>query len=133
MKKLLFILSALSVIAFGGHYEDGLNAYKAGNYDQALVCWQKAADKGHVEAIYNLGYMYASGRGVKQDYKKAAEFCQKAADMGYMKAQYDLGVMYENEIGVKQDYAKAEKFYKKAADLGLVKAEHNLEALQKKL
>jgi TPR repeat protein len=132
MKKLLLILSALSVIAFGGHYEDGLYAYNAGDYDQASVCWQKATDKGHVEATYNLGYMYASGRGVKQDYKKASALCQKAADQGYVRALYDLGVMYENGIGVKQDYKKAVKFYQKAADQGLVRAKRNLEVLQLK-
>lgn len=132
MKKLLLTLSALSVITFGGNYEDGLKAYKTGDYEQAVDFWQKAAENGHVEATYNLGCMYASGRGVKQDYKKASEFCQKAAENGYVKALFNLGVMYENGIGVKQDYKKAEILYKKAADQGLAQAKLNLEALQLK-
>jgi TPR repeat protein len=71
--------------------------------------------------------MYARGQGVKQDYKKAAEFCQKAADQGHVKALYNLGVMYENAMGVKQDYKKAAQLYQKAANYGLVRAKLNLE------
>ena len=45
-------------------------------------------------AEYNLGVKYERGEGVKQDYKKAANFYQKAADQGNANAQANLAVLY---------------------------------------
>ncbi len=37
--------------------------------DAVAASWfRKAAEQGHAEAPYNLGFMYAKGRGVAQDY-----------------------------------------------------------------
>jgi TPR repeat protein len=76
--------------------------------------------------------MYANGKGVKQDYKKAVEWYQKTADQGYVTAQYNLGLMYENGKGVKQDYKKAVEWYQKAADQGDAPAKKALDRLSKK-
>ncbi len=37
----------------------------------AVGWWRKAAEQGHAKAQYNLGFMYAKGRGVTQDYVQA--------------------------------------------------------------
>ena len=60
---------------------------------------KKTTDQEHTRAQYDLGMMYARGRGVTQDYKTAAQWYQKAADQGYARAQYSLGRMYENGYG----------------------------------
>jgi len=40
--------------------------------DKEAVRWNRlAADLGFASAQYNLGFMYANGRGVPQDYEKA--------------------------------------------------------------
>jgi hypothetical protein len=36
--------------------------------NEALKWFRKGADQGNAEAQYSLGYMYASGQGVPQDY-----------------------------------------------------------------
>ena len=40
-------------------------------YAQAVVWYHKAADQGDAGAQFNLGFMYAQGRGVPQDYAQA--------------------------------------------------------------
>ena len=78
------------------------------------------------EELFNLGYNYAYGKGVQQDYAKAVEYYTKAANMGHAGAQNNLGVCYKNGEGVKQDYAKAVEWYQKAANQGHARAQNNL-------
>jgi tetratricopeptide (TPR) repeat protein len=65
-----------------------------------------------------LGFLYANGYGVAQDYAKAREWYEKAADKGDGDAMTALGLLYDNGHGVAQDYAKAREWYEKAADKG---------------
>ena len=57
MKKILLAFSAFAVMAFGGDYEDGQIADKAGDYKKAAELYQKAADKGNWKAQFKLGCM----------------------------------------------------------------------------
>lgn len=43
--------------------------------------------------------MYAGGRGVDKDEKRAVKMYTLAADQGHASAQYNLGVMYEHGRG----------------------------------
>ena len=73
----------------------------------------KAAEQGVADAQNDLGFMYASGKGVQQDDAKAAKWYCKAAEQGYAKAQYNLGVAYDSGEGVMQsDEAAADWYYK---------------------
>jgi len=54
----------------------------AQDYDMARQWYQKAANAGNTDAMYNLGLLYRDGQGVAQDYDKACEWFQKAADAG---------------------------------------------------
>jgi len=74
----------------------------------------------------DLGFNYATGDGVPQDYAEAVKWFRKAADQGNAVAQSNLGVMYDNGQGVAQDYAEAVKWFRKAADQGNAKAQTNL-------
>ncbi|MGP9492362.1 tetratricopeptide repeat protein [Psychrobacter sp. AOP7-B1-24] len=78
------------------------------------------------DAQYNLGVMYDTGKGVHQNYAKAAEWYRKAADQGYAKAQFNLGLAYYKGEGLRQDYAKAAEWFEKAADQGDAEAQYNL-------
>ena len=52
-----------------------------------------AADRGHAAAQFNLGVMFAEGRGVKKDDVGALEWHIKAAENGQIPAaQFNLGV-----------------------------------------
>ncbi len=58
-------------------------------------------------AQYNLGVMYADGRGVAKDAQQAVVWYRKAADQGDADAQNNLGVMYANGAGVPKDAQQA--------------------------
>ena len=53
------------------------------NYQESVKWYQKAAKQGHAKAQFNLGVMYANGKGVKQDYAKAKEYFGLACDNKY--------------------------------------------------
>ena len=70
------------------------------------------------QAQYNLGQLYANGRGVPQDYATAQKWYEKAASQNHAWAQVQLGQLYANGRGVPQDYATARKWYERAAARG---------------
>jgi len=77
--------------------------------------YQKAAEQENAQAQNALGWMYAQGKGVKQDYNKAVALYKKSSEQGYARAQANLGWMYDEGNGVKQDYEIAIRWYQKAA------------------
>lgn len=86
-------------------------------------CWLNKVANGYTnnpeaksDALFNMGYMYCNGIGIKQDFDKGIEWYKKAADAGNSGAMNNIGYMYFSGEGVKQDYSKAYKWYKKAAD-----------------
>src|SRR2546425_133413 len=79
---------------------------------------QKKADSGDTNAMFELGEMYANGKGVPKDAAKAAEWLQKWATQGDALAQFNLGIMYADGEGVPKDIAKAAGWLQKAATQG---------------
>ena len=69
--------------------------------------YRKAADQGDANAQTNLGYLYANGQGVAQDFAQAMTWYRKAADQGNAIAQNNIGDLYANGQGVAQDFAQA--------------------------
>jgi len=68
---------------------------------------------------YNLGLMYADGKGiVKQNYDRARYYYEKACDGGNTDGCYNLAAMYYHGKGMKQDYFKAKEISVKACDSG---------------
>ena len=97
--------------------QDGVAAYKRGNFTVALKELAPLAGSGNVEAQLLLGGMYSGGvGGIPQDYAKATSWYRKAAEQGNAPAQTSLGVMYEKGIGVMQDDKEAISLYHKAAE-----------------
>jgi TPR repeat protein len=85
--------------------------------------------QGLASAQFNLGMLYANGRGVPQDYTMARNWWEKSAAQGHAKAQAQLGVLYANGWGVPQDYAQARQWYENAAAQGNAWAEAQLAVL----
>ncbi len=74
MKKLILGLTAASLCAlaslpaFAGPFEDGVDAYEAGDNVKAASLFQKAADEGNTRAYLNLGIFYESGAGRRHEW-----------------------------------------------------------------
>lgn len=82
----------------------------------------QAAEQGDAKAQFNLGGMYAEGKGIPQDYKQAVQWYRKAAEQGEALAQFNLGAMYYNGEGVPQNMAIAKKWFSRACNNGFKKA-----------
>ena len=129
MRTLLTALTALMLFAtpvVAWDWEDGVDAYKAGDYQKAFRLWEPLAKRGHAKAQSNLGVMYSNGKGVTKDDAKAVYWYRKAAQHGDAAAQYSLGSMYNEGKSVPEDDAKAVRWYRRAAEQGYEKAQHNL-------
>ena len=68
---------------------------KALTPEERFAKLQKDAEDGNAQAQFNLGLMYAKGKGVLKDTAKAVEWYQKAAAQGDAQAQFNLGQMYD--------------------------------------
>jgi len=89
------------------------------NHVRAADWFLKAAQQGHLEAHFYLGWVYEDGFfGVKRDEARAHEWYLKAAQQGHDHAQYRLGRMYAEGMGVPQDHAQARQWWLKAAQQG---------------
>ena len=84
-------------------FENGLEAYEAGDHAAALKEWQPLAEQGDADAPYNIGVMYEYGEGVLQDNAEAVKWYLLAAEQGDAQAQYNLGLIYYYGEGVFQD------------------------------
>ncbi len=119
------LLVALAAPAWAG-FDEGVAAYKRGDYATALREMRPLAEQGFAPAQYNLGIIYGKGFGGPQDYVEAAKWHRKAAEQGLASAQYNLGIIYRYGLGVPQDYAEAVRWYRKAAMQGDALAQLNL-------
>ena len=95
-----------------------VNSISLKDGEKAFIWYQKAADAGYAAAQGNLGYCYANGIGVAQNYEKSCEWLQKAVDQGNADAQFQLGCCYLMGRGVPQDKTEAIYWLEKARDKG---------------
>jgi TPR repeat protein len=101
------LLAMLSFPAFGG-FADGLEAFERKDYAVALAEWRPLAEKGMIEAQYNLGLLYSNGYGVEADLTEALKWYLAAAEQGYARAQFRVGEIYEaDQGGIQQDLIQA--------------------------
>lgn len=106
-------------------WAEGDKYYKLCEFEKAFEYFEKAANAGSAEAMYDLGYLYYSGEGVEKSYDLALKWYEKAADLGNLRAMYKLGLFYE-QVDDRKDFEKAVLWYQKAADKGDMYAQCNL-------
>jgi hypothetical protein len=70
---------------------------------EEMEALQDAAEKGDVDAQYELGEAYYNGWDVPQDYARAVKWWLRAAGQGDSNAQYQLGCAFSNGEGCVQD------------------------------
>lgn len=92
--------------------------HKAERLEEAVVYYQQAGLQGHALAQKSLGFAYAAGLGVTQNYAKAAEWHHLAAEQGDSDAQHNLGFLYADGRGVPRDLIQAHMWYNIAAAHG---------------
>jgi TPR repeat protein len=104
------------------------------DYVKARAWWEKAAQKGHMEAEYNLGLVYYRGvqnggdgtDPARRDFTKALEWWNKAAAHRHSIAMYSLAGMARTGEGQPKNMQLAAGWYAKAAELGHPEAQYQL-------
>lgn len=81
---------------------------------------QQAADQGHIDAIYTLGYCYETGSHVDGvDHAKALSYFRPLAENEIAAGQFKMGLYYElGDGGLEADSVKAIEYYQLAAAQG---------------
>ncbi|MFV8834606.1 tetratricopeptide repeat protein [Aquisalimonas sp.] len=72
-------------------FEEGRQAYVAGDYGTAFERLITEAEAGNPDAQYTIGYMYFEGQGVQRDEDRALEWIRRAAGNGSAPALEALG------------------------------------------
>jgi len=152
MKKLLLLLlltiSHTSLVY--ADFDDGMAAYKKGDYEIAYKEWKPLAEQGDVDAQYRLGQMYLKGEGFPLDIEKAIYWWSKAAEQGVgwvqkrldkllevqkvlaqaeqgdALSQYKLGLRYSDGEGIPQDFEQGAYWVNQAAEQGNADAQYQL-------
>ena len=109
LAALAFALVAIGP-AMAASLQDGAAALRRQDYARAMVILGPLGQRGNAAAQTYLGYMYANGYGLPQNYIEAARWLRLASEQGYPEAQYQLGLMYNKGQGVEQDYVEAFKW-----------------------
>jgi TonB family protein len=91
-----------------------LNGGQSGDLPEAVDLLGKAAQQNDRIAQMALGECYEKGRGVDQDYTRAAKLYQGAATANIRSALISLARLYDNGQGVPKDTAKAEQLRNQA-------------------
>ncbi len=117
---------ALIGLASADPLEDGVAAYRQGDFTAAMRLLRPLADAGDAKAEFHLGRMYALGQGVGQDPRQAVAWYRKAAERGDAEAEFVLGVMSLDRSGASQDAGQAVAWLRKAADKGVFNAQFRL-------
>lgn len=97
MRKFAILSAALAMCAAAPlaaqSVRDGITAWAAGNYDEAVTIWRPLADNGDADAAFNMGQAYRMGRGVGIDSARARRYFESAARQGHLDAEVNLGLM----------------------------------------
>lgn len=97
--------------------------YSLKQYDISIHWFRKAAGQGYARSENMLGFIYAQGQGVSQNYVSSIFWFRKAAEQGYAKAEIALGVAYYFGQSVEQNYVTSDYWFRKAAVQGNASAE----------
>ncbi|CDX60490.1 Peptidase C14 caspase catalytic subunit p20 [Mesorhizobium plurifarium] len=111
------------------HYELGRALLAAGKVDEAKKAIEDAADKGHVRAVFELGYLNATGTGMAANRKQANTFYASASDKGDPYGMTSWGRALFNGYGVDRDTSKGLDLLLKAAAMGHTYAMNDLAAI----
>jgi len=107
-------------------FEQGIAAYRQGDFRAALSDWQELAEQGYGPALHNLGVLYEYGRGTNPDYTRAARYYERAATFEIPQALNNLARLYAGGLGVAKNEKRAVRLLSQASDLGFPEARFNL-------
>ena len=121
IKPVLLLLFELN-FALANLTDEAQAAYDAGDEQRAAKIWLKACETGEARGCARLGFLYQSGKGVKQDDAKASKFYEKACDADELSGCNSLASLYQNS----GEHAKAAAIFERACEKGFGLSCYNL-------
>lgn len=124
----LLLLAAIAP-AFAGPFDDGLAAYKSGEWAKAFEILKPLAELDNSQSAVaqeRLAHLYQRGNGAPKDMAAAAKWFKKAAEGGSVTASAHLGRLYRLGLGVPKNGVETGRWSIKAASQGNAIAESNL-------
>ncbi|MEO1221617.1 MAG: SPOR domain-containing protein [Pseudomonadota bacterium] len=115
-------IAAFASAPLAADVKQGVDAWSAGDYTQAVAQWQMPARNGDADAIFNLAQAYRLGRGVPADINRARELYAEAAQKGHVKAADNYGLLLFQQ----GEQANAMPLIKDAAERGDPRARYIL-------
>ncbi len=103
------------------------------NGSKKLFFAMRGAKNGNPRAELDLAKIYAIGKEVKRDERKAFYWFHKSALAGNVEAKYYMGVSFLQGRGVKRDIHLARYWFKQAAKAGHQRAIYNLSKIEQSL
>jgi len=103
-------------------FDEGMKKQSEQQMLAASEYYRRAAQKGNASAMFCLGKLYWTGKGVKQDYAESVRWFKAAAKAGNVEAMVMLGWVYYRGLGngkiVSPSLRKSRKYYQMAVDNG---------------
>lgn len=103
-------------------FDEGMKKQSGNQMLAASEYYRRAAQKGNASAMFCLGKLYWTGKGVKQDYAEAVRWFRDAAEAGNVEAMVVLGWVYYRGLGegkiVAANLKQSRKYYQLAVDNG---------------
>ncbi len=115
---IIFFLVGSSTANGGDAFDMGMAAMEVGDYAEAYCLWRPLAMRGHSEAAFHLGWLFANGNGLRVNVSKAVYWWGQASSRGHTDAMFALALAYTNGEGIKQDNEKAMHWFLTAAERG---------------
>lgn len=132
MKQLLLILALTTFSLATNPFQTILgDSYPKQNSKYFYA--KKAAEKGNVNAQFDLAMMYGTGSEVKKNERTAFNWLHKSALNGHVQAKYLMGISFQQGTGVRVQKELARYWFKKAAKAGHLKAIFRLAKIERTL
>jgi len=117
--------NSTAMMLLGCCVSEGFNK-KCKDAELAFRCFLSAAQNGDIDAHYNLGLCYATGRGVRQDQFKVTKWLRSTAEAGDTEAMRLLTIRMSEGRGCACDLQGATATFVRAAESGDPTSEFNL-------
>ncbi|WP_026279911.1 tetratricopeptide repeat protein [Thioalkalivibrio sp. ALJ16] len=115
-------------------FSGAVQAQSSIGYDEAerqqelLGVWYEIregnAQRGNVDAKFDVGMANYSGRGTEVDHDQALHWFARAANADHAAAHYYLGYLFATGTGTSADPERSREHYTRAAELGHIDAQY---------
>lgn len=108
-----YLLGLLALRGRKGHESDPVPARQ---------WYRQAAERGHADAMFELGLLFLWGRGGPEDELEARHWELRAAEAGHARACLNMGARAASQWRGEPDLEAARRWYAQAADGGSAEA-----------